>query len=313
MFLRKDKVMLKFLFVLAVSLYGSMVKADFNPVDSIVKVIIPFSPGGSVDTAFKHLQNYAAEKKIILVPVYKPGAEGLIGTQALVESPGDGLHLSLTLSSVVGLYQFRNANANLTVLTGIQNNIMVMVANPQRFSKSLSDLDDIVKTSNSLNFGYGSPSHRVVFNQYFDFVKAKPQQSLIRYNGGSRVITDLLGGHIDIGILPLTLVKPNIDAGTLKLIAIAVKTDYAEFRDVPRLGEIYPGWKNFDGVLAIAPDTLKASAREFWNKFFQDYLEDPRVKKEFSAASTPAMPFGPQYILESIRNNYNSFRNSDSK
>lgn len=296
--------------VLSLSMYASHA---FDPTAKPINVIIPFSPGGSVDAAFVHLQKYAAERKITLVPVFNPGAEGIIGTRNLVKSATDGYTIGITLAAVLGLYEYENKSLNLTVLTGLRNNIMVMVSNPAKFSHSLSTIDTIVKDNTSINFGYGSPSHKVIYEQYFKFADAKKGQTMVPYKGGAKVISDLIGGHVDIGILPLTLIKQQIDAKSLTLVAIAVNTDYAEYKDVPRLGKIYSGWKNFDGVIAVAPDNLNMDAKVFWDKFLHGYLNDKRVQREFLEDSTTAMKFGPQYIMGSIINNVNSLLETGKK
>lgn len=285
----------------------------FDPTSKSINVIIPFTPGGSVDSAFVHLQKYAAERKITLVPVYKPGAEGIIGSRELAQSSPDGYTIGITLAAVLGLYEYENKTLDLTILTGLRNNIMVMVSNPAKFSYPLSVIDAVTRDNTSINYGYGSPSHKVIYEQYFKFVNAKKGQTMIPYKGGSKVIADLMGGHIDIAILPLTLIKPQVDAGTLKLVAIAVNTDYSEYKNVPRLGKIYSGWKNFDGVIVAAPENLDVDAKAFWDKFLTGYLNDKRVQKDFLEDSTTAMKFGPQYIMGSIINNVNSLKESEKK
>jgi tripartite-type tricarboxylate transporter receptor subunit TctC len=266
-----------------------------------------------VNSAFSHLQKYAASRNITLVPVFKPGAEGLIGTQELIKSPGDGYTLSITLAAVLGLHKHKNNDLNLIVLTGLRSNVMVMVSNPLKFNHSLSVLNNVSRGSTSINWGYGSASHRVIYEQYFKFIGAQPSQNLILYNGGSRVIADLIGGHIDIGILPLTLVKSQIDSGILNLVAIMTKTDYLEYKHIPRLGHTYTEWKNFDGVIMVAPKSLNTDARLFWDNFLMEYLENPVVRQEFFTDSTPPIKFGPAHIMDSIMNNYHWFRESEKK
>lgn len=307
--LRRSVLINKFviLFTLTVLNFSSHA---FDPTIKPINVIIPFSPGGSVSQAFIHLQKYAADRKITLVPVFKPGAEGQIGTKDLVKSSPDGYTISITLAAVLGLYEYQNQSLDLTVITGLRNNIMVMVSNPQKFPYPLSIIDSITRDNTTINYGYGSPSHKVIYDQYFKFVNAKSNQTLIPYKGGGKLINDLLSGQIDIGILPLTLVRSQIVTGSLKLVAIAVNTDYPGYKDVPRLGKIYSGWKNFDGVVVVSPKKLNTEAKLFWDKFLTDYLNDHQVQKDFMKDDTPAMKFGPQFVISSITNTVDSLKES---
>jgi tripartite-type tricarboxylate transporter receptor subunit TctC len=300
------KVVLLFIFVLL-----NFDTYAFDPTSKPINVIIPFPPGGSVDASFGHLQKYAFDRKITLIPIYKPGAEGIIGTRELVKSPTDGYTIGLSVSAIMGLYKYQNKILDLTILTGLRNNIMVIVINPEKISYDLSQIDYIARSSTNINFGYGSPSHKSIFQQYFKFVNAKSGQSLIPYKGGAKVISDLVGGHIDVGVIPLILIKSQIDSGTLKIVAIAADSDYSEYPDVPRLNKIYSGWKNFDGVLAIAPKNINSDAKLFWDKFLKDYLNDKLVQSDIIKQSTSPMKFGPEYIIERINNNFNSFTESE--
>ena len=92
--------------IIFILLVSNVFAQRFDPTEKSTQVIIPFTPGGSIDINFKYMQRYAAQQKINLIAVYRPGAEGVIGLNKLVDACTDGYCLGFTNLSSVAMHRF---------------------------------------------------------------------------------------------------------------------------------------------------------------------------------------------------------------
>lgn len=227
-----------------------------------VRIIAPFAAGTGPDANAREL---AAELgRHLGQTVYvdnKPGATGIIGTEAAVRSEPDGYTLLIgttsTLSTVPHLYAKLPFNAEKDLvpvsLLGVLNT--GLVANPQVPAKNASDVVAILrKQPQSLNAatqGIGSYSH--LSGLWFGFATSS-QPTFVPYASNSPY-TDLVGGQVQLMFDGLPAAAGNIHAGKLKLLAITGKKRHPTFPDTPTFDEL--GIKDYapvawQGLLAPA-------------------------------------------------------------
>ena len=293
---------MKTLKLILASLLISLVTAAnaFDPGTKPVQVIIPFAPGGGVDQTFRHLQKYAAQKNILLVGIYKPGAEGLIAMSELVSQPKDGYHVSLTTAAVISYFRMRNPSTDVLPITGIRHPIMSVVASTKSNIKTFDDLEQAIKNGDKIAVGYGAPAQKLFLNQLTDFTKTKHQPLLIPYKGAGPVVNDLVAGHIDVAVVPYSVSKSNVTSGKLNLLAISSREKLQGINSVI-IEQRYPQWQAFDGFALIVSNGTNAEAVKWWSDFMQEYLNDPQVKKDFIADSTFASEFGTNTLEKTIK------------
>jgi len=265
-----------------------------------VTVVIPFSPGGGVDQTFRHIQKYAATKGIILTPVYKPGAEGVIATRELINMPEDGFHLSVTTAGVIANYRITNPEIDVVPITAIRDSIMVFVTHPNSNINTFDELEKSVKEGKKISFGYGAPGQKVVLDQFFGFIRPTTIPLLVPYKGGAPVVADLTGGHIDVAAVPLSIVKSHIDAGKLKLLAVGARSKVDGLPDATLIKTKYPKWEDPDAFAVVVEKGTDPAAIKFWSDFMKEYMNDSNVKKEFIAEYTIPSEFGPKAIERMI-------------
>jgi tripartite-type tricarboxylate transporter receptor subunit TctC len=265
-----------------------------------VTVIIPFAPGGGVDQTFRNLQRYASTKGITLNPVYKPGAEGVIAKRELIGMPEDGFHLSVTTAGVIANYRMTNPDTDVVPITAIRDSIMVFVTHPSSKIDTFDELEKSVKDGKKVSFGFGAPGQRMVLEQFFSFAKPTNTPLLVPYKGGAPVVTDLLGGHVDVAAVPLSIVKNHIDSGKLKLLAIGSRTKIEGLPDVTLIKVKYPKWEDSDAFAVVVEKGTNAAAIKFWSDFIRDYMNDAAIRKEFVSEWTIPAEFGPNAIEKMI-------------
>jgi tripartite-type tricarboxylate transporter receptor subunit TctC len=272
----------------------------FDAYSKPVTVVIPFAPGGGVDQAFRNLQKYATSKGIILNPVYKPGAEGVISKRELIGMPEDGFHISITTAGVVANYRLTNPETDVVPITAIRDSIMVFVTHPGSNINTFDELEKLVKDGKKVSFGVGAPGQKMILDQFFNFAKPVTAPLIVPYKGGAPVVSDLLGGHVDAAAVPLSIVKNHIDSGKLKLLAIRAKTKIEGLPDATLLKVKYPKWEDPDAVAMVVEKGTDPAAIKFWSEFMKDYVNDTTVRKEIVNEWAIPSEFGPKAIEKMI-------------
>ena len=275
----------------------------FEPTSKTVAVVIPFAPGGGVDHSFKHLQKYASDRNINLIPVFKPGAEGVIGVKDVATGSTAGFQFGLTTAGSIAVYEITNPNEQkVSMLSGLRTTVQVFVTHPNSGIKNIKDLEKKLKTNKSLTIGIGNPAQRMVWDQLFDVSARSTQTIIVPYKGASSVLKDIAGGHIDLTYLPISVVKSNIDSGNL--IALAVTSSRVDdWPTVPQINSIYKNWKDLEfGHIVFFPENTDTTAANYWNEFFREYLNDKQVLEEFKQTYSVIVPFGKLPAEQAIKN-----------
>jgi len=267
-----------------------------------VQVIIPFAPGGGMDIVFRHIQAVAASKNINMVAVYKPGADGMIGINALLSATPDGFTIGMTPASTIATYELANPGSVVPILTGLVSGIGVYVVRAESNINTFRDLREVLHNGAPLNVGYGAPGQKLMLEQLLEFVKPDHRPVMVPFKGGQPVLMALLGGHIDFAWLPYNVAQASAASGRIKILAIS-GTKIAEYPDVPFMPDRYKGWKEVDaGGVSVSPNIPNHILVE-WKLFFKTYLEDPKTKEYFlTQSSSPVMPFGSEPLEKLVKN-----------
>lgn len=227
-----------------------------------VRIIAPFAAGTGPDANARELAVELTKHLGQTVFVEnRPGAAGIIGTDAAAKAAPDGYTLVIgttsTLSTVPHLYGKLPFNAEKDFipvsLLGMLNT--GLVANPQVPAKNAAELvASLKKDPQAINVatqGLGSYSH--LSGLWFGFATdTKP--TFVPYNSNSPY-GDLVGGQVQLMFDGLPAASGNIQAGKLKLLAITGDKRHPAFPDTPTFAEL--GIKDYapvawQGLLAPA-------------------------------------------------------------
>lgn len=268
-----------------------------------ITTIIPFAAGGGVDQSFRHLQKYAEQKGIKLLGAYKPGAEGMIGMSDVATLPLDGFNISITTAGTIAAYRLKNPNSDLHIVSAIRTGIFSIVVNPNKGITSLKDLETRLRNGEDIKFGQGATAQKLSIDQLLEFINPKTKAVVAAYKGAGPLLQDLVGGHVDVAIIPLGVTSPLINTGKLKLLAVSAESKVQEYPDAPLITTVYPRWENYEGFCLVVPKNTNPDALAFWEEFLKSYLNDPQVKKEFLRDFTEASVFKTPKLENTIQAN----------
>jgi tripartite-type tricarboxylate transporter receptor subunit TctC len=226
-----------------------------------VELIVPVSPGGSLDTLARLLaQELEAELGSTIVVENKPGAGSNIGFEYVAKAKPDGYTLLIAPDSLTinpSLYEKVNYDPakSFAPVSLVTTAPIILVSRPDLGLKSLADYVAYAKEKgkgfNVASPGIGSAGHLSAALLHLD---TGTEWTHAPYKGGGPAITDILGGHVDALWITLAPAVPHVQAGKLTPLAVTTPERSSILPDVPTVAETIPGFDvtNWQGVFAPA-------------------------------------------------------------
>lgn len=288
--------------LVTLGLVAGSAQAQWTPGKEIVKVIVPFAPGGGADIGMRHFQKYAENRGIKLVAVYKGGAEGQVGSEDLAKSIGDGLTISYTTIATAAAYELANPNYQFRVVSMVKAGVMALTSNPNNGIKDFKQFEqELRKKDSRKTFALGAPGHKILIDQMFKFTGATNPIPVIAYKGSVPAINDVIGGHVDFMICPLQLVKQHVDSGSLRLLAISLRgIPSKDISNVPVIDQAWPEWRTDDGFVITMSANTPPEAFAFWSNLVKQYVADKNTQADWQREYMEGVPFGEKFGRERI-------------
>jgi tripartite-type tricarboxylate transporter receptor subunit TctC len=268
-----------------------------------VTLVVPYPPGGGVDA----LARVMAEKLTTALgqPVIvdnRAGGSGLVGTRAVARGAPDGYTLMLGHTGTMSINPSLYANAgydprrDFAAVGLIATMPVALLAHPSFPAKTMAEVVALAKAEGAkLNIGTSAVGTGGYLSAELFKSITNTDATIIPYKGTGQVMNDLLGGHVPIafGVLPPAL--GNLQAGTLRAIAVLSDTRFSLLPDVPTSAE--SGLPGFESVLhygVVAPAGTPNEIIERLNMALRALVATDEVKKRIHSeggdplTSTPA-------------------------
>lgn len=215
-----------------------------------VRVIVPFSPGGTADTLGRIVSSKLAESLgQNFVIENRPGAGGLIGSEQVLSSAPDGYTLGV---SGVASHAIAPALAKKPPFDPIRDftHIALFGGPPAVFgvhpSLPAKDLKGFVAFAKSRpgELTYGSPGNGTQGHLVAEIFRQSTGIKIIHvpYKGASIAVVDIVAGHIHVISTTLTTASSQIRAGRIRALAISSAKRLPNYPGVPTFSEL--GYRN---------------------------------------------------------------------
>ena len=210
-----------------------------------ITLIAPFAAGGTSDTVSRAIGKQMADRlgQPVIV-ANRTGAGGTIGLSAAAKSAPDGYTIVMGgLGSVVfaaGVYPKLNYDpqADLVPIAAVATVPTVIAVRPTLEVSSLAELIALAKRKPD-GLKYGSAGVGGTLHIAGELFERETGTRLVHvpYRGGAPAMTDLLGGQIDLVFADVTLVRPYLESGKVRAIAVASETRSPFLPSVPTTKE----------------------------------------------------------------------------
>jgi tripartite-type tricarboxylate transporter receptor subunit TctC len=273
-----------------------------------LRVILPVGPGSGVDVIVRSAQN-ALSKALGGQPVVienLPGAGGITGTQSLIKATPDGNTIAFVSNnhavnpSVFKKMPYDSLN-DITPITVVGGSPFVLVVNPAKVSaKNAKELQAFLKAKPDA-YNYGSSGNGTIIHlaaeMYVD--AAGVQVKHIPYKGMGPLISDVIGGQVELGVAAVPAVQGHLKSGALRAIGVMGKQRVASLPDVPTIAEQgFPdvdvaGWFAVIGPKGLPPAQVKRLHDAVVVAF-----NDPEVKAAMAKQDNFINPTTPEAAVQ---------------
>ena len=235
---------------------------------AVLRILVGFPPGGATDVVARIL----AEKlqpllKQTVIVENKPGAGGMIATQALKAAPPDGSTVMLTIdhSHVMVPLTFKapgyNPLTDFTPLAGVASYYNVMALSGSIGVKTAPEFGAWLKAHpNQANYGIPAVGSVPQFAGILVGKSLGTPMVAVPYKGGAPLVQDLLGGQVPAGFLSLTESIEHYRSGKMQILAVSGTTRAKAAPQVPTFQELgisgidMNPWLAFFGPKGLPPE-----------------------------------------------------------
>ena len=255
-----------------------------------VKIIVPYSPGGTVDFSARQIAQKLTEQlgKPFIVE-NKVGASGTIGDATVAKAPPDGytvLANDTSYAMLPALFKslpWDHAKDLVPVTTIITTPVVLVVPAASPFKNAQELIDYARKNPGKLNFGSGGVGSSTHLNAELFRKEAKIDIAHIPYKGAGEAMTGIISANVDLLITASPTAMGQIKGGKIRALAVTGAKRSPAFPDTPTFGEIgLPGY-TVTGWFGLA--VPKGTPREIVTKLHAETvkaLADPGLKERIA-------------------------------
>jgi len=272
-------------------------------------MIVPFPPGGGIDTVARVFSPRLSE--LLGQPVVidnRSGAGGTVGTEVVARATPDGYTLLATFASHAMnatlykdlSYDTERAFAPISLLATVPN---ILVVHPSLPVKSVSDLIALAKKRpGDINFasvGNGTPAH--LSAELFNMM-AGVRMTHIPYKGAAASIIGMIGGETQLTFTTVLIALPHVKAGKLRAVAVTTPARSALLPAVPTVDET--GLKGYESIAwygLLAPANTPAMIVERLHADTVRTLQTPEVRDNLTRQGTEIVASTPARFAQVIR------------
>ncbi len=274
-----------------------------------VRFIVPFPPGGPVDTTARAFSQKLADIwKVPTVIDNRAGAGGVVGATAAAKEAPDGyglfvgaIHHSVNPTLMGHLpYDIERDFAPVSFAAMFP---VFVVAHPSVPANNLRELMALAKKEgNRLSYGSsGNGGGTHLAGELFN-LEAGTRLQHIPYKGSAPAMNDLLGGQVQLMFSDAPTALPQIKAGRVKVLGVASRQRSAMLPDVPSATEAgLPGYEAYSWAALFAPAKTPAALLNKINADFNTAMNDPDVRKRLLEAGAEADPGTQEQMRQRLK------------
>jgi len=275
-----------------------------------ITVIVPFPPGGSSDIVMRLVAHKVSEStgQTIIIE-NRPGAAGNVAAMAIKNAPPDGYLLMMghTGTHAINASLYPDLKFDpvkdfqpITALISFNNILVVPEASP---AKSVADLVALAKTKpeglsyGSQGIGTGGHLLGVLFAKH-----AGIKLIHVPYRGIAPAVTDTVAGRMDMLFASYVSMGAQVEAGRLRMLAIASTQRHPKIQDVPTMGEAgYPDVQKQQWFGLFAPAGTPMPVVKKLNAEFVKALNDDEVKRQMLSQVVFVTPSTPEELGDMVK------------
>jgi tripartite-type tricarboxylate transporter receptor subunit TctC len=274
-----------------------------------MRLIVGYPAGGSSDTLARMLADKLREDLGTVVLVEnRPGAGGKIAADYVRQQPGDGSTLLMANSHMMVMLPLTSRSTKYNSASdfkpvGRLTTFYEAIALPaSSTATSVTQWLEAARNDSKLgSFGVPAAGSLSQFLGYRLGTEAKVNLLPVPYKGAAPLVTDLLGGQIAAGIVPVLDVAPHSAAGKLKVIAVNGSKRAELLPNVPTLKELgVAGFEDLEWTAVLAPASTPNAIVQRVNAAMNKALASAEFKQRLPQLGMEPAPSTPEQLGRTI-------------
>jgi len=272
---------------LAVGLITSAGHAALSQSAAAIKVVVPFPAGGAADTLARLLVDQIVRTQdATLIVDNRPGANGVIGTEAAAHAAPNGSTVLLVPNAFLVNPQLRRVNydalADFEPICYLARTPIVLAVNGASPYRKLSDLIDAARAKPG-GVTLATSAGGVLQIGFAMLTRAaNVDMALVPFLGDTPAVNALLGGHVTSLLYPYSgAVAAQAQAGKLRMLAVAARERIRSLPEVPTIAEA--GYKDIEVDIwfgLMAPATTPTDKLAQIATWLTSALQAPEIKSK---------------------------------
>lgn len=276
--------------------------------DKPITMIVPYAAGGLTDNLGRMVGDHLSKAFGQTVVVEnRPGAGTLLGANLVANAAPDGYTLMVVTTTTMGISpaMYKNNPFKLSDLTGVArigDVTLLLITRPDFPAKNVTELVAALRAKPG-QYSYASPGSGSGHHLLIEMLKAQEnlQATHIPYKGSGQPLTDVMNGRVDFMFIDVSIGLPQVQAGKVKLLAVASAKRSSLMPDTPTLIESHPKldlgiWQGL-----AAPARTPAAVLEKVNAEVNKMLAIPAVRERLVKVGVEPHPMSVAAFNEMIR------------
>ena len=273
-----------------------------------ITLVVPYTPGTGIDIIARTVGPKLSERwKEAVIVDNKPGASGNIGAATVAKAPPDGYTLMATVNTFTitpALYKSipYDPVKDFAPVGRVANGNVALVVNAAALP--VRNLEELKVAARERKLNYSSPGNGTPQHLAVELLKQRLGIDILHvpYKGAAQALTDLLGGQVQLAVLPVHTALPHARAGKLTVIAVSGERRSVLAPDSPSFAELGLANLDIDLYFWIAgPAGLPREIVQKWNQEIASILSAPEVRETLMKQGMVPAPGSPEEISAQIR------------
>ena len=269
--------------------------------DKPIRMVVPLAAGSTVDAVARALgPSFGRSTGHPVVVENIVGAGGIPGTSQIVKAPKDGLTLGMISSNHVinpGIYKTipYDSLKDITPIAVLVTVPLVLAVNARLPVKNVQELLAYAKAHpGTLNYGSAGNGSTLHLAGELMIAETGIDMKHVPYRGTAPLITDLVGGQVQLGFVSVSQVAPQVKAGTLRALAVSTPLRSSALPEVPTMAEAGVPKYSFDAWIAlVGPAGLGKAVVDSYASAIKAAIASPEAQAAILGQGLMVMDKGP--------------------
>lgn len=277
-------------FLLLIAVASAMAWEPNKP----ITVIFPNGPGAGNETSFRIVAQIVETKntKFKWVPEYRPGADGNIAMNHFVTTPADGYTIAVPACQsqwVTGEIWYPNiikySAAEFEPIANIARSPLAFWASANSPVNNPQELIDLIKSKKRpVMIAIGGGGHKLAVEYLTSHLRVDGGDLVetVMYKGPAQALADVLGGHVEFGVTPVTVGVPLLSSKKLKLLGIANASKLNGLESAPLMKDWVPGLNIHGCWNIVLPKGTPVDVQQWFSTNFVAAINSKEASVKFN-------------------------------